>query len=287
MSVKKAVIGMGFTIAMFTSGAFAVTPQVFLTISDTVLYPGDPNGRHLTIRMNNPVVHVGAFGVSLNISNPSIINFAYTTIDTVPPYWRYFTDCSPPPCHPESTYECPDTCFNHNAQVITQGTRSANFDYVASDLLSESALQVNGVVQTGGGGPVLQPGNGVLFRVPLIIFPISDSVPLSERQVKIYFDSIYTYVSDSSGNTLWRVADGTLSLTHGTVTIPFSKRGDCNFDGNYTPTDVAMELGWVFTRSPRPIPDPSVADVNCDGMWTPADVVLEINKIFLGRALPC
>lgn len=292
MSVKKTVIGMGFTIAMLTNAAIAGTPQAFLTIVDTVLYPNvaDPNGtgRLLSIRLNNPVVHVGGFGVSLNISNPGIINFAYTTIDTVPPHWRYFQNCMPPPCRPDSIYECPETCYNYNAQVVTSGTRSANFDLITSDRLSESALQVNGIAQTGGGGPVLQPGNGVLFRVPLTIFPISDSVPLSERQVKIYFDSIYTYVSDSSGNTVWRAdSTTTLSLTHGTVTIPYSMKGDCNFDGQLTATDAVLELNWVFLGAPQPLPSPSVADVNCDGQYTATDVVFELNKIFLGTPFPC
>lgn len=293
MSFKKAVIGMGFTIAMLTNGAKAGTPQVFLTVVDTVLYPNvaNPNGtdRLLTIRMNNPVVHVGAFSVSLSISDPTIINFAYSDIDTVPPHWRYYTDCTPPPCHPDSVFECPDTCFQYNAQVVTQGTRSASFDQVISDRLSETVLQVNGIVQTGGPGPTsLPPGDGVLFRVPLTIFPISDTVPLAQRQVKIFFDSIFTNVSDTTGNTLWR-ADSTasLSLTHGTVTVPFSMKGDCNFDGILSASDAVFLLGWVFLGSPRPLPAPSVGDVNCDGMTTAADVVLEVNRVFLGSPFPC
>ncbi len=293
MSVKKTVIGMGFTIAMFTSGAFGGTPQVFLSIVDTVLCPNvaDPNGngRLLTIRMNNPAVHVGGFSISLSIADPSIINFAYTTIDTVPPHWQRYWTCLPNPpgiCHWDSILQCPDSCFNHNAQVVTSGTRSATFDLVQSDRLSETVLQVNGVVQTNA-GPVLQPGNGVLFRVPLTIFPISDSVPLSQRQVKIYFDSAFTSVSDSTGNTVWRIADTTLALTHGTVTIPYSTKGDCNFDCQLTPADVVYELGWVFNGSPTPLPASSVADVNCDGNWTPADVVILLSKVFNGVPLPC
>lgn len=290
MSVKKTVIGLGFTIAMFTSGAFGGTPQVFLTVVDTVLYPNvsDPNGtgRLLTIRMNNPAVHVGGYSISLSVGDPSIINFAYTDIDTVPPYQDTVQDCIPPPCRDTVITVCPDTCFQYNAQVITQGTRSAGFDFVQSDRLSEIVLQVNGIAQTGS-GPVLQPGNGVLFRVPLTIFPISDTVPLSQRQVKIYFDSIYTTVSDSTGNTVWRVNDGTLSLTHGTVTVPYSMKGDCNFDGVLTPTDAVLEVSWVFLGSPVPLPSPTVADVNCDGLYTGADVVLEMNRVYLGTAFPC
>ena len=182
MLVKKTILGMGFIIAMVTSGAFAGTPQAFLTVVDTVLTPNaaDPNGtgRLLTIRLNNPVVHVNGFGFSLNIANPDIINFAYTTIDTVLPHWRYFTNCIPT-CHPDSIYDCPDSCFNYNAQAVTQGTPSAGFDVITSDRQSESALHVNGIFQTSGSGPVLQLGNGVLIRISLTIFPISDSVPFS------------------------------------------------------------------------------------------------------------
>jgi hypothetical protein len=64
-------------------------------------------------------------------------------------------------------------------------------------------------------------------------------------------------------------------------------KGDCNFDGIFTPADVVYELGWVFLGSPQPLPGPSVADVNCDGQFTPADVVIELNKVFLGIPTPC
>ncbi|HEU4437207.1 MAG TPA: hypothetical protein VFR89_07050, partial [candidate division Zixibacteria bacterium] len=175
---------------------------------------------------------------------------------------------------------------NYNTQVYTSGTRSANFDFIDGSRLSEITLQVTGQAQTST-GPVMQPGNGVLFRVPLIIFPISDSISLSQRQVEIYLDSIFTSVSDSSGNTVWRATDNTLSLTHGTVTIPYSMKGDCNFDGLYTPTDVVYLLGWVFAGSPQPLPSPTVGDVNCDGIYTPSDVVILLGKVFSGNSLPC
>lgn len=291
MSVKKTVIGMGFVMGMLTSGAFGATPQVFLSLVDTVLYPNvsDPNGRKLTIRMNNPIVHVGGFSISLSISDPSIINFGYQRIDTVLPYWQYFTDCTPPPCHPDSVLQCKDTCFNYVAPVDTAGTRSSGFSLMQARRLSQTVYQITGIARGGSPGPVLQPGNGVLCRVPLIILPISDTVPLATRQVKIYFDSIFTTVSDSTGNTTYTVEDTLhlLSLTPGTVTVPYSTKGDCNFDGKLTPTDAVIELGWVFIGSPTPLPSPSVADVNCDGLWTPADVVLELNKIFMGGAFPC
>ncbi|MCI0596305.1 MAG: hypothetical protein L0Z48_07155 [candidate division Zixibacteria bacterium] len=292
MSVKKTVLGLGFAIAMFANGAYGGTPQVFISVVDTVLYPNiaDPTGalgtRQLTVRMNNPAVHVGGFSVALSISEPSIMNFGYNDIDTVLPHWRYFTDCTPPPCHPDSVLECPDSCFNYNTPVYTQGTRSADFDLIDGSRLSEIVLQVTGKAQSGA-GPVMQPGNGVLFRVPLVIFPISDSFSLSQRQVEINLDPIFTTVSDSSGNTIWRAADTTLALTHGTVTVPYSMKGDCNFDGVFSPTDVVVELGWVFAGSPEPVPSAAVGDVNCDGQYTPSDVVLLLGKVFNGTPLPC
>jgi hypothetical protein len=293
MSVKKTVIGLGFTIAMFTSGALGQTPQVFLSVVDTVLYPNitDPNGalgtRLLTVRMNNPVVHVGAYSISLTISDPSIINFGYSDIDTIPPDTVIYWDCTPAPCHWDTIVTCPANCYNYNTQIYTSGTRSADFDEVDGSRLSEITLQITGRAQVASSGPVLQPGNGAIFRVPLIIFPISDSVPLAQRQVEIYFDSIYSTVSDSTGNTTWRAADATLSLTHGTVTIPYSMKGDNNFDGVYSPVDVVYELGWVFNETPTPLPSPTVADVNCDGQWTPADVVILLGKVFSSIPLPC
>ncbi|MGE5693447.1 MAG: hypothetical protein ACM3YF_06670 [Candidatus Zixiibacteriota bacterium] len=292
MSVKKTVIGLGFAILMFANGAYGGTPQVFLSIVDTVLYPNisDPTGalgsRQLTVRMNNPVVHVGGYSISLTISEPAIINFGYNDIDTIPPDTVIFQDCSPPPCRWDTVITCPTNCYNYNTQVYTSGTRSANFDLIDGSRLSEITDQITGQAQTSS-GPVMQPGNGVLFRVPLIIFPISDSISLAQRQVEIYLDSIFTSVSDSSGNTVWRASDTTLSLTHGTVTIPYSMKGDCNFDGNLSPTDAVIALGWIYQGSPQPLPSPDVADVNCDGVWTPADAVLELNRIFLGTAFPC
>jgi hypothetical protein len=292
MSVKKTVIGLGFAIAMLTNGAFGQTPQVFLSVVDTVLYPNvsDPTGalktRLLTVRMNNPEVHVGGYSISLAISNPSIINFGYNRIDTIPPDTVIYQDCSPPPCHWDTIITCPNYCYNYKTPVDTAGTRSSGFDLVAGTRISETVLQVTGDAQSGT-GPVMQPGNGVLFRVPLIIFPISDSVPLSERQVKIFFDSAFTTVSDSSGNTVWRAGDGSLSLSAGTVTVPFSMKGDCNFDGLLTATDAVILMGWVFLTSPQPLPSPTVADVNCDGLYTASDVVMELNRIFLGTLFPC
>lgn len=290
MSVKKTVIGMGFAIAMSVNSAFAATPQVFLTVVDTVLYPNaaDPNGnrRLLTIRMNNPTVHVGAYAMSITMGEPSIINFNYASIDTEPPDTAIFQDCSPPPCRWDTIITCPQYCYHYIIPIDTAGTRSNNFDAVTGRREEPTIAEVTGDAQSGT-GPVMQPGNGVLFRIPLIIFPISDTFSLSQRQVEIYFDSIFTYVSDSSGNTLWRVFNSTLSLTHGTVTVPYPMKGDCNFDGNFTPTDLAIELGFIFVGSPQPPSGPAVADVNCDGRWTPADVVLEINKIYLLRPLPC
>ena len=294
MSVKKTVIGLGFAIAMVANEAWAATPQVFLTVVDTVLCPntGDPTGgqksRLLSVRMNNPVVHVGGYQISLTISDPSIINFGYNDIDTIPPDTIIYWDCTPMPCHWDTIITCPQNCYVYGTPVDTVGSRSNKFDAVDGTRLSEIVVQVTGIAQTAGGGPVLQPGNGVLFRVPLVVFPISDSVPLSQRQVKIYFDSIYTTVSDSSGNTIWRAdSTSTLSLTYGTVTVPFSMKGDCNFDCQLTPTDVVIAMGWVFLGSPVPLPSPSVADVNCDGQTTPTDVVLELSRIYLGNPFPC
>lgn len=283
MSVKKTVIGMGFTFAMFTQAAFGGAPQVFLSIVDTVLYPGDPNGRNLTIRLQNPVVKVGGFRIGLAISDPSIINFTYYDVDTTLPYWQYY-NCNPPPC--DSVLQCRDTCFIYYSTVVTQNTRSENFDYMQGRRLSEVVWQVTGIVQQGS-GPVLQPGNGVLFRVPLEIFPISDTVPLSQRRVPLSFDPVFTHVTDSTGNILWRVSDNTLSLTNGTVTVPFSVKGDNNFDGKHSAVDAVILLGWVFSGSPQPLPSPSVGDVNCDGRWTGSDIVLLLTKIFGGVPFPC
>ena len=283
MSVKKTVIGLGFAIAMLTSGAFGGTPQVFLSIVDTVLYPGDPNGRNLTVRMNNPAVKVGGFRIGLAVSDPSVINFTYFDVDTTLPYWQYY-NCNPPPC--DSVLQCRDSCFIYYSTVVTQNTRSQNFDYMQGRRLSEVVFQVTGVVQQGS-GPVLQPGNGVLFRVPLNIFPISDTFSLSRRQVPVSFDPLFTQVTDSTGNVTWRASDNTLSLTNGTVTVPYSRKGDNNFDGKYSATDVVFLVGWIFNGSPQPLPSPGVGDVNCDGQWTATDIVLLLGRIFGGIALPC
>lgn len=289
MRFKRTVIGMGMALAMLTSWAQAeVTPQVFLSISDTVLCPGDPGGRQLTIRLNN-TVKVGGYQVALSITDPSIINFKPNgNVDTTPPHWRYFIDCSPPPCHQDSVFECPDTCFVPKIDVIIAGTRSSNFASVEGTLLSEIVAQVTGFSFTAGDpGPALQPGNGILFRVPLTIFPISDSVPLSQRQVLIQIDPAFTFISDSTGNITYRASDSSLQVTNGTVTVPFSTKGDLNFDCVINSVDVVLLLSWVFAGTPEPLPDASTGDVNCDGTESPIDVVLLLNKVFAGTDLPC
>ncbi len=288
MSVKRTVIGMGIALAMLTNWARAEsTPVIFLSVSDTVLFPGE--GRYLTIRLNN-TVKVGGFGIALGITDPSMINFTPNgVVDTTLPHWRYFIDCSPPPCHADSFYECPDTCFVPEMDVITAGTRCSGFAFVEGRLRSEFVVEISGAAFTvGDQGPALQPGNGLLFQVPLTIFPISDSVPLAQRQIQIQINPSFTFFSDSTGNISYRTSpDSTLQVTHGTVTIPFSMKGDLNFDGFIDATDVVGILNYVFLGSPDPVPSPSVADVDCSGLVDASDVVLLLNKVFLGIPFPC
>lgn len=287
MSIKRTVIGIGMAMAMLTNWARAEsTPVVFLSVSDTALFPGE--GRYLTLRLNN-TVKVGGFGIALGITDPGKINFTPNgNVDTTLPHWRYFIDCSPPPCHPDSDFVCPDTCFVPEMDVITAGTRCSGFAAVAGRLRSEVVAEITGVASTvGDPGPVLQPGNGVLFQVPLTVFPISDSVPLAQRQIQIQINPDFTFFSDSTGNVIYRYTNGTLAVTNGTVTIPFSMKGDLNFDGIIDATDVVGILNYVFLGSPEPVPSPSVADVNCDGIVDSSDVVLLLNKVFLGIPFPC
>jgi hypothetical protein len=243
--------------------------------------------------MNNPSDKIGGYQVGLIIANPQAINFTYFDVDTTLPYWRYFTDCSPPPCHPDSVLECPDTCYDYNSQVITAGTRSQGADVIEGSRLSETYLQVSCIFQTAGStGPVIQPGNGILFQVPLNVLPIADTVSLSERQVHISIDPIYTYFSDSTGNIAYRVVDTippiyTLDTTGGTVFIPFSMKGDINFDGLLNSTVVVRLINFAFLGINPPVPSENVADVNCDAIIDSLDVVREINKIFLGVPFPC
>lgn len=289
MFFKRTVIGMGIALAMLTNWAQAeVTPQVFISISDTVLCPGDPEGRNLTIRLNN-TVKIGGYQVALSIADPSIINFKSNGLaDTTLPHWVYFQDCSPPPCHLDSVYDCPDTCIVSHTNVVISGTRSSGFASVQGRLRSEVVAEITGLTSTlGDPGPALQPGNGIIFRVPLEIFPISDSVPLSQRQVLIQIDPGFTFVSDSTGNITYRTSDSSLQVTNGTVTVPFSTKGDVNFDCMHTPGDVVLLLAWVFNGTPQPLPAPSAGDVNCDGIEDPLDVVSLLSKVFLGTPLPC
>ncbi len=288
MFFKKTVVGMGMALAMFTGTAPAQTPDVYLTVVDTFLYPGDPNGRYLTIRMNNPSpVKIGAYNVSLIIENPQAINFAYFDVDTILPSWRYFTDCSPPPCRPDSVLECPDTCYTYNSEVIIAGTVSQGADVIEGRGLSEIYLQVFCIYQIfGTPGPIIQPGDGILFQVPLDIFPIADTVPLSERQVQISIDPLLTYLVDSTGNITYRAND--LHITNGTIFIPYSYpiKGDVNFDGLLNSTDVVRLMNYAFLGLNPPLPSESVGDVNCDNIVTGLDVVLLLNRVFLGLTDP-
>lgn len=286
MSLKKIVAGMGMALGMLAASAEGQARDVFLSVVDTFLYPGDVNGRYLTIRMNNPPpVKIGAYNVGLIIENPQAINFAYYDVDTILPHWLFYLDCSPPPCHMDSVLQCPDTCYDYKSQVITTGTRSQGRT-VQSRLLTENYLQVT--CSFGGPGPAIQPGDGILFQVPLNILPIADTVLLSERRVQISFDPLFTYLLDSTGNIAYRVNDTAnfLHLTNGTVFIPYSKKGDMNFDGLLNASDVVRLMNYVFLGIDPPLPSESVADVNCDGVLTASDVVLELNRVFLGSTAP-
>lgn len=292
MRFKGTVIGIGMALAMFTGKTYGQAPQVTVSVVDTFLYPGDAGGRYLTVRMNNSV-KIGGYNVGLIIENPQAINFTYFDVDTTLPYTRCFIKCTPPPCRETCFVECPDTCYDYNSQVITTGTRSQGADVIDGARLSETYLQVSCIYQTSGSpGPVIQPGNGVLFRVPLNVFPIVDSVSLAERQVRIFIDPVYTYFSDSTGNVLYRIVDtvppiNTYDTINGNVFIPYSLKGDVNFDGLLTSSDVVRLLNYAFLGVNQPIPSASVGDVNCDGLVNSSDVVLEMNKIFLGIPFPC
>jgi len=281
---------MGMALAVLSGFAEASPPpKVFLQVVDTAIYPGDVEGRYLTIRMSNPNVKIGAFSIGLSIADPSIINWTYFKIDTIPPHWTYFIDCTPLPCHPDSIYE--DTRFSYQSQIITSGTLAAQCKVLLARRESEVVLQVFGEFSTAiNPGPALQPQNGaVLFRVPMIIFPIADSVPLNLRQVPISFDEIFTHFSDSTGTVLYRVQDtiNILQLTNGTVTVPYSMKGDLDFNGLLTGTDVVRILNYAFLGAPPPLPEWTVADVDCDGVVISNDVVRELNKVFLGIPFPC
>ena len=296
MSVKRTVIGMGMALAMFATSGWAETPKVFVSVVDTFIYPGDiVEGRWLTIMMSNPTVKIGGYNIGLIIENPQAINFTYFKVDTTLPHWRTFQNCAPPPCHLDSIYDCPDTCLDYESPVITSwpgGTSvSAGADIILGRRLSETYDQVTCIYQTSGSpGPVIQPGNNrVLLRVPMDIFPIADTVSLSERQVQITIDPLYTYFSDSTGNITYRVSDpvNTLSITNGTVFVPYSIKGDVNFDGRFNGSDVVRLINYAFLGVTPPLPTESTGDVNCDGVVDGSDVVKEINKVFLDVPFPC
>jgi len=288
MSVRRTLVGMGMALAVLSSFAEASPPpKVFLQVVDTAIYPGDVEGRYLTIRMSNPNVKIGAFSVGLAIADPSIINFTYFKIDTTLPHWVYFQDCTPLPCRPDSIYE--DTSFSYQSQIITSGTLSSQCKVLLGRRESEVVLQVLGEFSTSiNPGPALQPQNGaVLFRVPMNIFPIADSVPLNIRQVPITIDPIRTQFSDSTGTILYRVLDTSAQFTNGTVTVPYSMKGDLDFNGHLTGTDVVRILNYAYLGAPPPLPEWTVADVDCDGVVISNDVVRELNKVFLGIPFPC
>jgi hypothetical protein len=291
MSVKRTVIGLGMAMAVFTASARGGTPKIFVSVNDTSLYPGDQEGRWLTVTMSNPTVKIGGYQVALIIENPQAINFTYFDVDTTLPFTRCFQKCVPPPCRETCFVDCPDTCYDFKSQIISNGTVSQGADLIEGHRLAETYEQVTCIYQTAGSsGPVIQPGsNRVLFRIPLDIFPIADTVSLSERQVQITIDPTFTFFSDSTGNITYRVSDtvNTLALTNGTVFIPFSSKGDVNFDGLLTSSDVVRLLNYTFLGLTPPLPSVSVGDVNCDGFIDSSDVVREMNRIFLGVPFPC
>lgn len=146
-------------------------------------------------------------------------------------------------------------------------------------------------------GPLLGPFDCCLDGLKAVdslhawIFGNTDSGPQIWKTIDGGRNWSVEYVVPGLYLTDFDMADATHGVAVGDLGIvliysPVVTLGDLNGDGEFTITDVVLELNRIFLELSFPCPQ-DAGDVNCDGSFTPADVVLLLRKVFLQTAFPC
>jgi hypothetical protein len=93
--------------------------------------------------------------------------------------------------------------------------------------------------------------------------------------------SVLTFLATSRSDSLvW--AEQQLSAT------TMLQRGDVNFSGQVTLTDVTYLVNYMFASGSAPIPTIDAADLNCSGTISLTDLTYMVNMLFIGGPpVPC
>ena len=267
-----------------------------IDVGDTLGAQG--TGVPVSLYLQNLSDSIQGFAISITLSRPDLMQFvSQTTIDTCYP-------CLDSACTMLDTVQC-------TIEVVpstVQNTLIQNWDHAQARTFGGTNILVSGIADVDFDRsplPILPFTNGVLIKV---IAQVNCNIPdtLSNRVVLLDINAPQTFLANTKGRTipsyttldadtitsggvdttiqlwLYRTA---LKIQNGSITVPFTFKGDMNKDGVFDVLDVVGMVNVAFRGQPEPCP-PGVADVNCDGNIDILDVVLLVNHVFRGGPQP-
>lgn len=266
-----------------------------IDVGDTLGTPG--SSVPVSLYLQNLSDSIQGFTVSITLSNPDLMAFvSETIIDTC----FYCLDSA---CTMLDTVQC-------TIEVVpstTQNTLIENWDHAQARTFGGTNILVSGIADVDFDQsplPILPFTNGVLIKV---IAQVNCDIPdtLSDRVVLLDINPPQTFLTNPKGRTIpsYTILDADTSIAgpdttiqlwlyrtalkhqNGSITVPFTLKGDLNKDGFFDVLDVVALVNIAFRGFSEPCP-PGVADVNCDGFIDIIDVVLLVNHVFRGGPQP-
>lgn len=265
-------------------------------VGDTLGAAG--TGVPVSLYLQNLSDSIQGFTVSITLSRPDLMQFvSQTTIDTCYP-------CLDSACTELDTVQC-------TIEVVpstVQNTLIQNWDHAQARTFGGTNILVSGIADVDFDQsplPILPFTNGVLIKV---IAQVNCDIPdtLSNRVVLLDINPPQTFLTNPKGRTIPSYtildADTTISggvdttiqlwlyrtamkLQNGSITVPFTLKGDLNKDNIFDVLDVVAMVNVAFRGFPEPCPQ-GIADVNCDTFIDILDVVALINHVFRGGPQP-
>lgn len=266
-----------------------------IDVGDTLGTPG--TSVPVSLYLQNLSDSIQGFTVSITLSNPDLMAFvSQTVIDTCYP-------CLDSACTQLDTVQC-------TIEVVpstTQNTLIQNWDHAQARTFGGTNILVSGIADVDFDQsplPILPFTNGVLIKV---IAQVNCDIPdtLSDRVVLLDINPPQTFLTNPKGRTIpsYTILDAdttiagpdttvhlwlyrtALKYQNGSITVPFTLKGDLNKDGFFDVLDVVALVNIAFRGFSEPCP-PGIADVNCDGFVDIIDVVLLVNHVFRGGPQP-
>ena len=264
-------------------------------VGDTLGSPG--TGVPVSLYLQNLSDSIQGFTVSITLSRPDLMQFiSQTIIDT---------------CYP-----CIDSaCTQYDTALCTidvvpstvQNTLIQNWDHAQARTTGGTNILVSGIADVDFDQsplPILPFTNGVLIKV---VAQVNCNVPdtLSDRVVLLDVNAPQTFLTNPAGRTIpsyiildadstFNGQDTTVHLTlyrtamkiqNGSITVPFTLKGDLNKDGEFDVLDVVTMVGVAFRNQSEPCP-PGIGDLNCDGFVDILDVVILVSHVFRNGPQP-